>query len=115
MIHGLGVFADEFIPKGTVIWKFTSGFDMRFTEDQIKNFPIQVQEYLEIYCWLSKKSGLYCFSPDDNKYFNHSDKPNSLSAYYAGEEEVVTKAIRDIQKGEEITDNYASFNDDFEE
>lgn len=112
-IHGLGLFADKFIPKGTIIWKFTPGFDLKFTKEQIKKFPKQVQEYLEMYCWLSKKSGMYCFSSDNGKYFNHSKTPNSLSAYYGDEEEVVTKAIRDIQKGEEITDDYSTFEKGF--
>ncbi len=26
-ISGIGVFADEFIPKGTVIWRYQEGFD----------------------------------------------------------------------------------------
>jgi len=112
-IQGTGLFADEFIPKGTVIWKFTPGFDLKFTEEEIDNFPIQVQEYLESYMWLSKKSGKYCFSSDNGKYFNHSKNPNSLSEYYDDEEEVLTKAIRDIEIGEEITDDYASFLDGF--
>src|SRR3989344_3989649 len=114
-IHGMGLFADELISKGTVIWKFTSGFDLKFSKEQIKKFPKQVQEYLENYCWLSKKSGKYCFSSDNGKYFNHSKNPNSLSAYYEDEEEVVTKAIRDIQKGEEITDDYSTFEKGFKE
>lgn len=114
-IQGLGLFADEFIPKGTIIWKFTPEFDLKFTKKQIKKFPKQVQEYLETYCWLSKKSDNYCFSSDNGKYFNHSKNPNSLSAYYENEEEVVTKAIRDIQKGEEITDDYSTFEKGFKE
>mgnify|MGYP001562319139 CR=1 FL=1 len=60
-----------------------------------------------------QKSGKYCFSSDDGKYFNHSKNPNSYSTYY--EDEVVTKAIRDIQKGEDITDDYSSFEKDFNE
>jgi SET domain-containing protein len=68
---------------------------------------------LHTYIWLSKKSGLYCFASDNGKYFNHSKTPNVLSAYYENEEEVVTKAIKDIQKGEEITDDYSSFEKDF--
>jgi len=114
-IHGIGLFADEFIPKGTIIWKFTPDFDLKFTKEQIKKFPKQVREYLEVYCWLSKKTGLYCFSSDNGKYFNHSKNPNSLSAYYEDEEEVVTKAIRDIQKGEEITDDYSTFEKGFKD
>ena len=108
-IQGLGLFADEYIPKGTIIWKFTPGFDLKFTKEQIKEFPEQVQEYLKIYSWLSEKSNKYCFSSDNGKYFNHSKTPNSLSDYYKDEEEVVTKAIRDILRGEEITDDYSSF------
>jgi uncharacterized protein len=112
-IQGLGLFADEFIPKGTIIWKFTQGFDLKFTKTQIQKFPKPVQKYLETYDWLSKKSGKYCFSSDNGKYFNHSKTPNCLSAYYNNEEEVITKAIKDIQKGEEITDDYSTFEKDF--
>ena len=47
--------------------------------------------------------------------FNHSKNLNSLSVYYDDEEEVITKAIKDIKKGEEITDDYSSFDKDFSE
>ena len=114
-IHGLGLFADEFIPKGTIIWKFTPGFDLKFTTEQIQQLPKPVKEYLETFCWLSRKSGQYCFSSDNGKYVNHSKEPNSLSAYYEEEDEVVTKAIQDIQDGEEITDDYSTFDKSFKE
>jgi SET domain-containing protein len=38
-IHGLGLFADQFIPKGTEIWRFTPGFDQKFTREQILASP----------------------------------------------------------------------------
>ncbi len=108
-IHGIGLFADQFIPKGTEIWKFTPGFDQKFTREQILNFPDLLQIYIYKYTWRSKKSKLYCFSSDNGKYFNHSDNPNVLSEHRDDEEEVVTVAIRDIEIGEEILDNYNSF------
>jgi SET domain-containing protein len=108
-IHGIGLFAEEFISKGTVVWRFTRGFDLKFSREDILSFPVVLQLYLYTYCWRSKKSGLYCFSSDNGKHFNHSDKPNCLSEYRDGEEEVITTAVRDIQIGEEITDNYSSF------
>lgn len=114
-IHGIGLFADQFIPKGTAIWRYTPGFDQRFTREQILGFPDLIQAYLYRYSWKSAKSGLYCFSSDNGKYFNHSEDPNVLSSYVDGEEEVLTIAIRDIQAGEEITDNYNSFEDVSEE
>jgi hypothetical protein len=113
-IHGLGLFAAQFIPKGTVIWKFTPGFDLRFSREQILAFPRVLQIYLSTYAWKSKKSGLYCFASDNDKYCNHSITPNALSEYKDGEAEVVTTAIRDIHKGEEITENYGAFEDEYD-
>ena len=40
-IHGLGLFADEDIPKDTILWKFTSEFDLKFTKEQIRKFSKQ--------------------------------------------------------------------------
>lgn len=111
-IHGLGLFADQFIPKGTMIWKFTPGFDQKFTREQILSFPDLLQIYIYKYSWKSTKSKLYCFSSDNGKYFNHSDDPNALSEYKKSDEEVITTAIKDIKIGEEITDNYSSFESD---
>lgn len=108
-IHGLGLFAGEFIPKGTEIWRFTSGFDQKFTKEHILAFPELLQIYIYKYAWKSDKSKLYCLSSDSGKYFNHSDDPNVLSEYRDNEEEVVTVAIKDIKQGEEILDNYFSF------
>lgn len=108
-IHGLGLFADEFIPKGTKIWEFTPGFDLKFTREQILAFPKTLQIYIYKYGWRSKKSKLYCFASDNGKYFNHSETPNVISEYKDNEEEVITTALRDIQAGEEILDNYNSF------
>lgn len=110
-IHGIGLFADEFIPKGTEIWKFTPGFDLKFTREQILNFSPLLQIHLCKYSWKSKKTKLYCFSSDNGKYFNHSENPNCISEYRDGEEEVITIATRDIRAGEEMTDNYSSFED----
>jgi SET domain-containing protein len=111
-IHGLGLFADEFIPKGTEVWRFTPGFDQKFTREQILAFPELLQIHIYTYGWKSDKSKLYCLSEDNGKYFNHSEDPNVLSEYREDEEEVVTVAIKDIRSGEEMLDNYASFSPD---
>lgn len=114
-IHGTGVFADQFIPKGTVVWKFTPGFDQKFTKEQILNFPELLQRYMYKYSWKGEKSKLYCLSADNGKYFNHSSTPNVISNYVDSEEEVITTAVRDIEIGEELTDNYSSFESDGED
>lgn len=111
-IHGIGLFADQFIPKGTKVAQFTDGFDMKFTRDQLLTMPDAVQVYMCKYGWKGRKSKLYCLCSDDAKYFNHSTDPNTLSEYTKDQIEVVTTAIKDIVPGEEMLDNYWSFEDD---
>lgn len=108
-IHGLGLFASEFVPKGTIIWKFTPGFDQKFTEEQLIALPPLLQIYMYTYAWKSNKSGLYCLASDNGKYCNHSEEPNVLSEYRDNEDEVISIASKDIQQGEEMLDNYSSF------
>jgi ferredoxin-fold anticodon binding domain-containing protein len=108
-IHGLGLFADQFISKGTIIWKYTENCDLRLTKNDIENLPELAKEHLEFYGWLSKKSGFFCHAVDNGKYFNHSDDPNCIAEYIDGEDEVVVKSICDIKVGEEITDDYYAF------
>lgn len=114
-IHGIGLFSDQFIPKGTEIWRFTPGFDQKFTREQILSWPDLLQIYIYKYGWRSKKSKLYCLASDNGRFFNHSADSNVLSEYRDNEDEVVTVAIRDIQAGEEILDNYSSFEADTSE
>lgn len=116
IIHWIWLFADQFIPKWTEIWRFTPWFDLKYTKEEFAKLPILIQDHLNIYCWLSDKSSKYIFSTDHWKFFNHSsDNYNVLSAYYDNEEEVVTKAVRDIQAWEELTDDYCSFEKRFNE
>lgn len=110
-VHGIGLYADEFIPQGTLVWKFTPGFDKKFTAKQISEFPDLLQIYLYKYTWKSKKSGMYCFCSDNGKHFNHSENPNVLSEYRDNEDESLVFAIKDINIGEELLDDYSSFED----
>jgi len=110
-IHGLGVFADQPIRKGGVIWRFTPTFDQKLAPHQILELPKAAQIYLATYAYLSEKTRLYILPADNGRYFNHSTYPNARSEYEPTEEEVVTRAIRDIRLGEEITDDYSSFED----
>jgi len=115
-IEGIGLFADEFITKGTIIWQYTPNFDLRFNDHEISHLPLKVQEYLKIYSWKSKTSDQYCFSSDNGKYFNHSSTNNNVLSYYEDAyNEVITKALRDIEINEELIDNYSSFEIDFNE
>lgn len=103
-IHGMGLFADELIPEGTLIWKFMDGFDAIIPADQVKSLPEVVREYIDRYGYLKPEGGGFVLCGDDARFFNHSDYPNTISL-----SQEITVALRDINKGEELTCNYYEF------
>ena len=101
-IHGLGVFADERIPKGTLMWEFTRGFDL---ELRIEDFLPQ-KSYILHYGSMFEP-GVYLLCGDDARFMNHSDRPNMSGS---GTQNF---ALCDIAAGEEITCDYREFIVDF--
>ncbi len=110
-IHGIGLFAGEYIPKGKMIWKFDNGIDQQFTEEEIMSLPLIAQKYLAKYAWKGLKTGIYCLSTDNAKHFNHSKNSNTKLEYIEGEPEGIVYASKDIEVGEEMTENYDDFED----
>ncbi len=111
-LHGFGVYAGQFIPKGTVIWKFNRLIDKVLDEDELKSLPELNREFVLHYSY--KTDGKYILGGDFGIYFNHSDNPNT-GGFYSRDGFGITKASRDIQKDEEFTGNYGEFDENFEE
>ena len=47
-IHGFGLIAHEFIPKGTVVWKLVPGFDFNYLKTKCKSSRRLLKVYLHI-------------------------------------------------------------------
>jgi SET domain-containing protein len=112
-INGIGLFADQFIPQGTIIWKFTEGVDLKIPDEKLveleKEYPL---EDLKKYMYRSKSSGLHILCGDDGRFINHSSRANTLDT--SEDDEGYTVAAKDIQPGEEITSDYNGFDKDFD-
>lgn len=103
---GLGTFAKKFIPKGTTIWEFIEGFDIKIHKSKLKELSLLQLDFINKYFW---KEGDYYYSSCDHSVFqNHSYDPNSVP------EGDYMVACRDIQPDEEITTNYQQFDDTFD-
>lgn len=100
---GHGVVATEFIPAGTITWVLDK-LDREFTLEEFKNMEPIYQEILDTYTYRNNLGNLVlCW--DNGKYVNHSFNSNCLTTAYDFE-----IAIRDIHKGEQLTDDYGYLN-----
>jgi SET domain-containing protein len=113
-IHGIGLFAEELIPRNTVVWKFHPLIDLVITENQIDELAEDARTQIKKYSYRDIHSGLYVLCGDDARFFNHSNDPNCLDTYHSPEKEGITFACRDIAAGEELTCDYGLFDLDFD-
>ncbi|TFH41496.1 MAG: SET domain-containing protein-lysine N-methyltransferase [Chrysiogenales bacterium] len=105
---GFGLFADQFIPKGTIIWKFNPLIDRVISRYDLASFSDIELHFLETYTYREGENLILC--SDDAKYVNHSHTPNTDN--FENEEGSVTVANTDINTGDEITSDYSHFADD---
>lgn len=100
---GHGVVATQFIPAGTITWVLDP-LDREFTPEQYRNLDTLYKEILDTYTYRNNK-GNYVLCWDHGRFVNHSFRSNCLTTAYDFE-----IAIRDIQPGEQLTDDYGYLN-----
>jgi uncharacterized protein len=100
---GYGVFATDLIPEGTITYVKDS-LELVISPTDYLLHPKEVQDVIEKYSYIDQ-NGARIISWDFAKYVNHCCNCNTISTGYGFE-----IAIRDIQKGEQITDEYGIFN-----
>jgi len=111
-IAGIGLFAAEFIPKGTCIWRFKTGFDIRVDKDYPSRLPEPARTFWATYAYQNHATLKYVLCADDARFFNHSDTPNTTCVEDPEGEETADVALRDIEPGEELTVDYREFDTD---
>lgn len=108
-IHGIGLFAAQFIPEGTPTWEFTPGIDQAIHPQMLERFPTHARPWFLTYAYLDIRSGLYVLCADDARYMNHSETPNVRGDYEREPVFGLDLAARDIEPGEELTCDYRTF------
>jgi hypothetical protein len=100
---GYGLVATEFIPAGTITWALDQ-LDREFTPIQIESLEQIYKDILDTYTYRNS-NGNFVLCWDYGRYVNHSFNSNCLTTAYDFE-----IAIRDIQPGEQLTDDYGYLN-----
>jgi hypothetical protein len=98
---GFGVFATRRIPKGTLTW-VRDDLDQVVLSDRIAALAPVYQALLEKYTFRDA-SGQHILCWDLGRFMDHSCVPSCL-----GLEADFEVAVRDIQPGEELTDDYGT-------
>jgi len=113
---GMGLFCDEFIPEGTVVWRDSdeSMEALRYTREQIEAFPEDEAEDFRIHAYQVDelmfsgtliKKGDPDPVRDPSEYKNHSCDPN---VWHEIDCDTVMTARKDINPGDEVTYDYCT-------
>lgn len=98
---GHGVFCRDFVPAGTLIWRFDPGLDLELTE--LPEDP-ELRRFVEVYGYMpldDPPRWVICL--DNGRFINHSDHPNTVDTV------TETRAAHDLAPGTELTSDYRTF------
>ena len=97
-IHGRGLFADEEIPQGAVVWRFDPRVDK-----VVRCLETAAERYWRFrhFAYFDKHLREWVYSTDKSKWMNHASIPNT-----APRSDGSLVSVRKIRRGQEITTNY---------
>lgn len=114
-ISGLGLFAKRRLPKGTLWWNATPEEVLMFPRNQYQILCQSVHSPLiqnmikaiQTYSYYEKKYDALILCVDNARFVNHSFTPNSGPDSHRTP--LQSYALRDIEEGEEILENYLGY------
>lgn len=111
-IQGIGLFADEYIPKGASVWRYKHGFDLKISEKKLRELSEPARTQVLNYGYLNSKTKNYVLCSDDARFMNSSHDANLKDTNNEGG---ISIAKRDIAVNEEITCDYLEFDSSYKE
>jgi hypothetical protein len=99
----MGVVATRRIPKGTITWVHDE-MDQTLSRDEMAQLRDMFRPTFDKYAYL-EGNGRYVLCWDHGRFVNHSCRPTCMAPGFDFE-----IAIRDIEPGEQLTGDYATYN-----
>ena len=106
-LHGIGLFTDVQIPKGSLVYTASPLLDLNITQLQFDS--LNESEKKEVLWWgfFDEPSQMWHVDFDVSKFINHSADANVTQD--STHDDAYLVAVRDILAGEELTQNYLEF------
>lgn len=102
-IHGIGLFADQDIIKGSKIYSISEDLDLFLTDNALLDLSEDEIRTIKHYGYFDKEKSVWHLAFDDIRYCNHEKNANMILSTNC----LIAK--RDIKKGEELTQDYSEF------
>jgi len=110
LIHGIGLFTNQEIMAGSIVWEFNPAVDLVYSLDQWDTLKasIAAQSFVNLIRLSYKEEGLIYLCTDNAKFMNHSKIHDNV---FHGPSKRKMHAIRNTDIGEELLCNYLSYSD----
>lgn len=115
---GIGLFSLERVPQHTLVWDFHAANLQIHNDQSARAFvpsSVDLSDLLK-YSYFTDDGLLVDIRKDDGRFFNHSNTPNvALGSVLRAQgisgnfHPTSTYALRDIEPGEELLDDYNSY------
>jgi SET domain-containing protein len=109
-IEGVGLFAAENIPAGTLIWRLEPALDRLLTKEDLAALPADHQAFVERYGYpYPHDPSITIIELDNGRFMNHSTAPNTN---FSDPDTGFTRTF--IPAHDELTCDYSEFDPSFE-
>lgn len=106
-LHGIGLFTDQPIQQGKVVYTASPLLDLNITQAQFDSLDQKEKDEILWWGFFDEPSQMWHVDFDVSKFINHSY--NATLMQDASHDEAYLVATRYIKPGEELTQNYLEF------
>ena len=110
-VHGMGVFAESTIKKGSIIWRVDRSMHI-CNEGDLRDYDNGTLYTALLSGYLHVQTGKFVWFDDGMQFMNHAPgfMANIYTPEHQGLDEDCAVAARDIQPGEELYEDYGYWN-----
>lgn len=105
--HGIGLFADQDIKKGELVYTASPLLDVNITQEQFDSLDEKEKKEVQWWGFFDEPSQMWHVDFDVSKFINHSYNANLTQDLNHDEAYLITTC--DVVGGEELTQNYLEF------
>lgn len=105
--HGIGLFADEDLEVGQLVYTASPVLDVNITTEQFDSLTNKEQDEIRWWGFFDEPSQRWHVDFDVSKFINHAKEGTLTQDKNHTDAYLIT--TRDIKQGEELTQNYLEF------